>query len=62
MPESSFRHGAKPAPNQTDVGWSNLEGVLEKLRPKVKRESCAKPNEDCADEGKSQVIYESPYY
>jgi hypothetical protein len=61
MSESSFWHVSKPAPDDTDVGRSNLEGMFEKLRPKIKSQSCAKPDEDCADEGKSQIIDESPF-
>jgi hypothetical protein len=36
--------------------------MFEKQHPKIKSESCAKPNEDCANEGESQIIHESPVY
>ena len=37
---------SKPAPDETDVGWRNPEGMFQKQRPKIKREGCAKPDED----------------
>jgi hypothetical protein len=62
MLKDSFWHVSKPAPDKTDVGWSNLKGMFEKQRPKIKSESGAKSNEDCANEGESQIIRESPVY
>jgi hypothetical protein len=46
MFEDSFRHMSKPAPDHTDIGWSHPKGILEEQRPKIKSESCAKPNDD----------------
>ncbi len=62
MLKGSFWHVAKPASDETDVGWRNLKGMVEKQRPKIKRERCAKPNEDGTNEGESQSIHASPVY
>jgi hypothetical protein len=48
MPESSFWHVSKPAPIETDIGWSNLEGVFQEPRLQVKSEGRTKPNKDYA--------------
>jgi hypothetical protein len=42
--------------------WRNLEGMFKKQRPEIKRESCAQPHEDGANEGESQIIHDSPAY
>ena len=60
MRKGSFWHGSQPASDETDVGWRNLKGMLEKERPKIKSERCAKPNQDGANEGEGQRIYKSP--
>ena len=62
MPEDSFRHVSKPAPNQTVIGRWNLKGTIEKQRPYIRGERCTKPDEDCANEGESQTIHEVPVY
>ena len=60
MRKDSFWNVSKPAPDQADVGWRNLKGLFEKQPLQIKRERCAKSDEDCADEGESQIIHESP--
>lgn len=60
MRKDSFRHVSQPASDEANIGGRNLENVFEKLRPKIKCESCAHSNEDHTHEGKVWIIQESP--
>ena len=62
VPESSFGHGEKPTPDETDIGRGNLKGMFEEQPPKIKRECGPKSHEDGAHEEKSEIIHKSPAY
>src|SRR5690349_13842214 len=60
MPEDAFRHGSKPAPDQTEVGRSDLKSPLEEECPQIRGEGRAHPNQDCTGKGESQVMHDAP--
>lgn len=57
VPESSFWHGEKPTPDETDIGRDNLKGMFEKQPPKIKRECGPKSYEDGVNEEKREIIH-----